>query len=103
MESLPFEILHIRYMKIIMGIHSKATNAAVRVELGRYPIGICIVKNMLKYWDHLEDDKYNNPILKEAKNECNNLMDINGSWFNSMKQIFDIFDIRWMGARPNNW
>ena len=67
MESLPFEILHIRYMKMIMGVHSKATNAAVRVELGRYPIGICIVKNMLKYWDHLEDDKYNNPILKEAK------------------------------------
>ena len=57
---------------------------------------------MLKYWDHLEDDNYNNPILKEAKNECNNL-DINGTWFNSMKQIFDIFDIRWMGTRPNNW
>ena len=103
MESLPFEMLHIRYMKIIMGVHSKATNAAVRGELGRYPIGICIVKNMLKYWDHLEDDKYNNPILKEAKNECNNLIDINGTWFNSMKQIFDIFDIRWMGTRPNNW
>ena len=95
MESLPFEMLHVCYMKIIMGVHSKATNAAVRGELGRYPIGICIVKNMLKYWDHhLEDDEYNNPILKEAKDECYNLIDINGSWFNSVKQIFDIFDVK---------
>ena len=86
-------------MTIIMGVHFKATNAAIRGGLGRYPIGICIVKIC---WDHLDDDKYNNPILKEAKNECYNLIDINGSWFNSMKQIFDIFDIRWMGTRPNN-
>ena len=30
MESLPFEMLYKCYMKIIMGVHSKATNAAVR-------------------------------------------------------------------------
>ena len=41
-ESLPFEKLHWRYMKIILGTHSKATNVAVRGALGWYAIGIYI-------------------------------------------------------------
>ena len=57
-ESLPFEKMHLRYMKIILNTHSKTTNAAVKGELGWHPIGIYIVKNMLKFWDRICDEQY---------------------------------------------
>ena len=89
-ESLPFEKMHLRYMKIILGTHSKSTNAAVRGELGRYPIGIYIVKNMLKFWNHICDEQYYNPFLKGAAEEWKDLIDVQGSWMCTLKQIFDI-------------
>ena len=99
-DTLPFEKLHLRYMKIILGVHSKATNAAVRGELGRYPLALCIVKSMMGFWDHIENEEYANSILKDSKTECMSLIEEPGSWFYTLKQIYEIFDMKWSGIKP---
>ena len=45
-----FEKLDIKYLKTVLGIHRKSSNAAVRLELGRYPITLYILKEVVKNW-----------------------------------------------------
>ena len=53
-------------MKIVLGVNSKATNFAVRCELGRFPLHIKIYIAMLKYWNRL-NDLIDNPIIIDAR------------------------------------
>ena len=53
-------------MKIVLGVNSKATNFAVRSELGRFPLHIKIYTVMLKYWNRL-NDFIDNPIIVDAR------------------------------------
>ena len=41
------EDLHMKFMEIVLGVNSKATNFAVRSELGRFPLHIKIYTAML--------------------------------------------------------
>ena len=43
------EKLHMKFCKIFLGVHSKASNLAVYSELGRYPLVIDQVIQCLKY------------------------------------------------------
>ena len=43
------EDLHIKFMKVVTGVHSKTCNLAVRSELGRLPLHIKIFSSVLKY------------------------------------------------------
>ena len=54
-----FEKLHLKFCKIILGVYAKASNDAVRGELGRRPIIFFILKSAMKYWVRLQtiDDK----------------------------------------------
>ena len=48
------EDLHIKFMKVVLGVHSKTCNLAVRSELGRLPLHIKIFSSILKYWACLD-------------------------------------------------
>ena len=45
-----FEKTDMIFAKSILGLNRKATNAAVRGELGRYPLVIHIFKQVIKNW-----------------------------------------------------
>ena len=45
-----FEKTELKFTKSILSVHRKASNAAVRGELGRYPIIIHIIKQVIKNW-----------------------------------------------------
>ena len=49
-DDMCFEKTDLRFLKSILGVHRKATNAAVRGELGRYPTIIYIYKQVTKNW-----------------------------------------------------
>ena len=49
------EDLHMKFMKITLGVNSKATNFEVRSESGRFPLHIIIHTAMLNYWNRLND------------------------------------------------
>ena len=54
------------FMKIALRVNSKATNFAVRSELGRFPLHIKTYTAMLKYWNRL-NDFIDNPIIVDAR------------------------------------
>lgn len=43
-----FEKINLRFCKSLLGVHRKATNAAVLGDLGRYPLMIFILKQAIK-------------------------------------------------------
>ena len=53
---------HIKFMKIVLGVHSKTCSLAVRSEIGRLPLHIKIFLSVLKYWAHL-DELNDDPIM----------------------------------------
>ena len=58
------EKLHMKFGKIFLGVHSKASNLAVYSELGRYPLVIDQVIQCLKYLNYIEHNT-DNEFLKE--------------------------------------
>ncbi len=58
-DKLPFEKLNLKYCKFILGVNSKASNAATRGELGRYPVIIYVIKQVIKNWLRMSEDKKN--------------------------------------------
>ena len=60
------EDLHMKLMKIALSVNSKATNFAVRSELGRFPLHIKIYTAMFKYWNRL-NNFIDNPIIVDAR------------------------------------
>ena len=52
-------------MKVVLGVHSKVCNLAVRSELGRLPLHIKIFSSVLKYWACL-DELNDNPVMMNA-------------------------------------
>jgi hypothetical protein len=41
-DKTPIENLHLSFYKYVLGIRKKASNLAVRLELGRLPVENCI-------------------------------------------------------------
>ena len=53
-RALP-EDIHNKFCKYLLGVHRKATNAAVKAELGSFPILIDMLCGSVKYWLHLQN------------------------------------------------
>ena len=52
-DKTPVEIIHLKFCRFILGVNRKATNIAVRAELGRRPLLVDLVVQSAKYWLHL--------------------------------------------------
>jgi hypothetical protein len=65
LEKFMCEKLNISFSKFLLGVHKKASNCAVRGELGNFPLGIDIVATVLKYYKRLES-RDENSVLSEA-------------------------------------
>ena len=52
-DSEPFEPLHIKFIKEILGVHCKATNVACLAELNRYPLRGRIQLATIKFLEHI--------------------------------------------------
>ena len=48
--NLPFEKIHSRFCKYLLGVHKKASNFVSRCELGRLPIISFITSLVFKYY-----------------------------------------------------
>jgi hypothetical protein len=62
-----FEKLNIKFCKYLLGVNKKSTNIAVLSELGRYPIYLKLITQVLSYWHMLENEPSN--LLKSAYEE----------------------------------
>jgi hypothetical protein len=71
-DKTPIENLHLSFCKYVLGIRKKASNLAVRLELGRLPVENFIKSQTLLYFARLYTTKLN-PLLKESFLLCQNL------------------------------
>ena len=81
--------MHNKMCKMVLGVHSKASNLAVKGELGRYPLHIIIYTRI---FESLNNSRLlslpNNKILNSAL-ETNIHLDDMGkhSWFTTIKHL----------------
>jgi len=81
------EILHYRYMKLLLGVPRKTANWAVNTETGRYPTIMRAMKAMIKYYFHLGESKSPFVISALAANKNMAGMGIN-TWFKNITRVF---------------
>lgn len=53
LELLPAEKVHLSFARYILGVHKNTTSAAVRGELGLYPLGLTALNTVFKYQEHV--------------------------------------------------
>ena len=80
------EVVQTKFMKRLLGVHTKASNIATYAELGIVPLAIEISVNIVKFWLHMLDAKrdsllydcYQFQIAEINQNKC---------WLSSVKEI----------------
>jgi hypothetical protein len=50
---MPCEKIHVYFFRHIIGVHKKATTAAVIGELGRFPLFFSVIVSLVKYLQRL--------------------------------------------------
>ena len=93
-DKLHHELLHNRLCKHLLGVHSKASNFAVRGELRCYPINICLYTRLLKFFFHLIEISQGNPLIENSLKECNILLeDRKTSWLSTISHLLQLIDL----------
>ena len=77
-NSDPYEHLHLKFIKEILGVHSKATNSACLTELNRQPLKVKIITQVIKFWEHIAHS--NNTLVNEIYNNIPH----NNKWLTSV-------------------
>ena len=87
-ENKLIERLHIKYCKIALGVHNKSTNKAVMGELGRYPLTLDVLVQIVKFFIHVNENKNNSPLLEAALTEnLGTLGKSKKTWINIINNI----------------
>ena len=60
--SFPFENIHAKFCRQILGIHKKAMILPTLGELGRFPIMFAIIQQIISFWFHILNKKQNSYI-----------------------------------------
>ena len=87
------EKLHIKASKYILGLNKRCTNAAVRGEIGRFPILFNIIINILKYWVRITESK--DPLIREALHLSQEIYkNKKDSWLSNVYKILEFLGIK---------
>ena len=91
----PFEKLHIKFIKEILGVNCKASNSACLAELNRLPLNTKITIQAIKYWLHIleSDGTLAHNIYKETQKT--------NSWVNQLKKTLDDFGFSYIHKNPS--
>ena len=94
-DSTPYEYLHLKFLKEILGVHSKASNDACRAELNRLPLRGKILNIACSYWQHLwsSPNSLVSKIVEVTKSHNN--------WFIQMGAIFNTLGFSYFYDSPN--
>jgi hypothetical protein len=92
-DSAPIEKINVKLCKYILGVNRKSTNAAVKAELGQFPLSIKAMQLSFKYWnrlcaldsDSLVKKAYLENLLIEHKNHS--------SWSKCLYNFSNIFNL----------
>jgi hypothetical protein len=86
-DPLDFEKVHNQACKQILGIHKYTPNLGARLELGRIPLSMQIIKKSLRYYVKLSSEREGSLLhqaLQSEKELSNNNID---SWYGTLRCI----------------
>jgi hypothetical protein len=92
-DKLLFEKPHLKFCKILLGVHRLTTNNAVRGELGRYPLLLDIIISMVNFWHRLATLDMLDPTENLLVTECLPALSAqnkNKNWRYILKQMFSL-------------
>jgi hypothetical protein len=95
-DSEPFEHLHIKFIKEILGVHCKATNAACLAELNRYPLRGRIQLATIKFLEHILNA--NNSLVNKVYSSTAK----NSKWLNTVKDRVNKLGFGHLNFHTNN-
>lgn len=78
------ENIHVKFCKYVLGVHKKAMNIPVMGELGRYPITIDIVGQIISFWIHVLESNENS-YLRQVYNQMMQQTCSDSPWLNFVK------------------
>jgi hypothetical protein len=90
----PFEKIHLKMCKNVLGISRSSSNEMSRMELGRLPIMCNIIKHIFSYWQHILSQPENSLVHQALKS--NIILDRNGftSYYTRIKSLLAVLDER---------
>ena len=103
-DKVPSETLHIKVCKLILGVFRKASNAAVRGELGSFPLLIPMLSLAIKYWWKLnklcasgQKSLVIDALLENRKLDLTHTF----TWSSGIKSMFQLIDKPDVWNKPN--
>ena len=85
-DKSAIEKVHLKFCKNILQCNRQACNAAVRGELGQFPLLLEVKLNIVKYWLHIVQLPHYNlakqAFIEQMVNDTNNK-----SWFNCLSAL----------------
>ena len=98
-DKLIAEKLHLKFCRYLLGCHKSSPKAAIRGELGRYPLLLQIWHHSIKYWYHIHSLDTNS-IAHHAHME-QSILKNESTWLNSIKQIIHLCSLNHI-VNPKN-
>ena len=95
-ENEPFEYLHIKFIKEILGVHCKATNVACLAELNRTPLITKLQLAAIKFWKHISSS--NNSLVQKIYKCTENT----SQWTNTVKEWVNKLGFSYINSNPSN-
>ncbi|NQZ52225.1 MAG: reverse transcriptase family protein [Moritella sp.] len=80
----PFENLHLKFTKWVLGVHRKASNVGAWGESGRHPIGVLMLKQTIKYFNRISTDLSPSSLvhLSYLEQQSNSM-----KWFSAISKL----------------
>ena len=104
-SSLEPELINHKLCKIFLSVNKYSSTNAVLGELGRHPIYIRLIGQLVKYWHRLETiDSKHYPLLSEALRSSKYLHEKKNAnvWYSSVVRIMNDTNLHEFLRKPSN-
>jgi len=93
LESEPIEQLHLKYLKLMLGVKTSTCNLAIYGETGRFPLHLTQMYRMIKYWLRLTQIS-SSKIVKQAFLQMKKYHDLGfKNWSSSIFSILSTYNM----------
>ena len=100
-DRVPTEQVHLKFCRFLLGVHRKSSIAAVKGELGSYPLLISSLCSATKYWHQLHKRDPNSLIFHCLQDNYTQLESKNPCWLTGIKNLMYRFNLNnyWENVR----
>ena len=99
-QKHPFELIHTKMCKNILGVHRKASDIMSKAELGRFPLMSNIVKNCFNYWQHILKADSSTLLSSMYTSLFSNTAKIRDNYFSRFNALMCCLEKEYLPSKP---